>query len=407
MRILIVTQYIYPETFRSSDLAFELAKRGHSVDVLTGIPNYPTGRYFKGYGVLRKRFEKINGVRFFRCFQTPRKLFPSNIGLSINYLSFVVSASFWVLLYFSWKKYDVIITHEPSPITQILPALLLKKLKGTPVLSWIMDIWPDSITDSVSNRVRRIILPPLSKITESVYKGSDRILITSKKFSKFINRNSDYSDKIVYFPNWGDELYLKEGFTLPNLPKGFVIMVAGNLGESQDIPAITKAITLLKDVNEVKWVFLGDGSKRKWLEDYIEANDLSEYAIILGKYPSDTMLNFFLKSNAMLVSLSSGFDFLDATVPARLQSYMAAGRPVLAMIGSGGQEIINESNCGYAVNSGDSESLAELIKNIVLVDKENFEKLGQNGRLYFDKEFRLNKCIDNLEKIINGVINGN
>lgn len=128
MRILIITQYIYPETFRSSEMAFELAKRGHNVEVLTGIPNYPGGHFFDGYGLLHRRVEKISGVKFYRCFQTPRKLLPSIFGLSLNYLSFVISASLWVLFFFSFKKrYDVIITHEPSPITQILPAILLKK----------------------------------------------------------------------------------------------------------------------------------------------------------------------------------------------------------------------------------------------------------------------------------------
>lgn len=403
MRVLIITQYMYPETFRSTELAFELSERGYSVDVLTGIPNYPAGKYYNGYSIFKKRFEKINGVRIFRCFQTPRNLLPTIIGLSLNYISFVISACLWVLFFFSWKKYDIIITHEPSPITQILPALLLKKLKGTPVLSWIMDIWPDSITDSVNDSLKKILIPPLSKITNSVYKNSDRLLITSRGFKRFINRTSDYSYKIIYFPNWSIEMKSKIGFELPFIPEGFVIMTAGNLGESQDLESVSKAMLLLKDNSEIKWVFLGDGSKRKWLEDFIQTNQLFSNAFVLGKYPPDTMQNFFEKADAMLVSLSSGFDSLDATVPARLQSYMAAGRPVLAMIGIGGQEIIKESNCGYAVNSGDSEALVNVIKNKVLVNKSEFERLGTNGKLYFKREFQLSNCIDNLEHIINDV----
>ena len=123
MRILIVTQYIYPEPFKSSEMAFELSKRGHNVEVLTGIPNYPEGHYYSGYGLFKKRKEVVNGVKFYRCLQTPRKLLPGFLGQSLNYVTFMVNATLWVLFYFVWKKkYDAIITHEPSPITQIVPA---------------------------------------------------------------------------------------------------------------------------------------------------------------------------------------------------------------------------------------------------------------------------------------------
>ena len=153
MRILIVTQYYYPETFKSTDIGEELVRRGHQVDVLVGIPNYPEGRYYSGYGLFKKRHEIVNGVNVYRCFQTPRGKKASAIGLALNYISFVLSASLWVSFFFAWrKKYDVIITHEPSPITQIIPAIILGKLRRTPVYSWILDIWPDSMISSVGEK---------------------------------------------------------------------------------------------------------------------------------------------------------------------------------------------------------------------------------------------------------------
>lgn len=402
MRILVLTQYIYPEIFKSTDMVFELARRGHDVEVLTGIPNYPEGKYSKDYGIFKRRYEIVNGVRFFRCFQTPRRLLPSLIGLSMNYLTFAFSASLWVLFFFVWKKrYDVIITHEPSPITQVLPAILLGKIKNIPVYSWILDIWPDSVTDVLSPNKAKYITPILNKITNIVYKGSSKLLVSSKGFNDLINRKVDYGSKIMYFPNWSEDiLTMSDTFDIPKIPEGFIIMVAGNLGDAQNLDAVTQAMLLTKDEKEIKWVFVGDGCKKEWLDKFINTNHLNETALTLGRFPFEAMPAFYKKANAMLVSLTPGFKFLDVTVPARLQSYMSAGRPVLAMLGSGGTEIVHESNCGFAVKPGDYEGLVKVIKEKVLSDRSGFEKMGENGRRYFEKEFTLNLCIDHLEKII-------
>ncbi len=404
MRVLVLTQYIYPETFKSTDLVFELAKRGYSVDVLTGIPNYPEGHYFEGYGLFKKRIEKVNGVRFYRCFQTPRKLLPSLLGLSLNYLTFMVSAYFWVLFFFAWKKkYDAIITHEPSPITQILPAILLGKLKGAKVYSWIMDIWPDSVTDVLDGKKAMYIVPFLKWITNKVYKGSDKLLITSKGFEELINRDADYSDKIIYYPNWSEDiLNMDSSYETPSVPEGFVIMLAGNIGEAQNLEAVGEAMKLTHENKTIKWVFVGDGSKKQWLDSFIEQNCLKDTAVTFGRFPFKAMPAFFKKASAMLVSLAPGFKFLDVTVPARLQSYMSAGRPVLAMLGTGGAEIINESDCGYAVAPGDYKALVDVINESVLTDLEGFEKKGKNGRKFYEKEFDMGVCIDHLEAIIKG-----
>lgn len=403
MRILIVTQYIYPENFKSNELAFELAKRGHIVDVLTGIPNYPEGIYYNGYGLFKNRIEKKDGVTFYRCIQTPRGRKASGLGLACNYLSFVFFATLWILFYFAWKKrYDAIITHEPSPITQLIPAIILGKIRKVPVYSWIMDIWPDAIKNSVSTNIYRIIYPILNSVTEWTYKNSHKLLITSKGFEDLICRNNDYHDKIIYYPNWSvDMSVLKTDFQAPEMPKGFRIMLAGNLGESQNLDAIGECIKLLHDIKEVKWIFVGDGSWKNWLEKFIKDNGLDDVAFTLGRYPGETMPAFFQKANAMLVTLRGGFIDLDMTVPARLQSYMSAGRPVLAMIGKGGADLINESDCGYAVAPSDYQALADVIRNKVLTDKEEFEKKGMNGRLFYEENFMLDDCITHIENILN------
>lgn len=403
MRVLVVTQYIYPENFKSNELVFELAKRGHHVEVLTGIPNYPEGVYYKGYGIFSRRIEKKDGVKFYRCLQTPRGRKASGIGLALNYLSFVFSATLWVLFLFAWKKkYDAIITHEPSPITQLIPAIILGKLRKTKVYSWIMDIWPDSVEGSVSESAYRKIEPMLTALTEWTYRNSHKILVTSKGFIPLICRNADYSSKIVYYPNWSvDMLQSKSEFKIPAMPQGFKIMLAGNLGEAQDLEAIGEVMLLLKERKEIKWIFVGDGSAKPWLDEFIDKNNLHNTSYTLGRFPGDAMPVFFKEADAMLVTLRGGSTALDATVPARVQSYMSAGKPILGMIGQGTVDLVKEANCGYVVLPGDSKGLAEIIMTKVLPNREGFKQMGVNGREFFVKEFMLDTCISNMENILN------
>ena len=177
-------------------------------------------------------------------------------------------------------------------------------------------------------------------------------------------------------------------------------MIAGNLGKSQNLEAVTEVMLGLKDTYEVKWVFVGGGSCKGWLEQFIKDNGLEDRAICVGQYPFKAMPAFLKQADAMLVTLRNGFSHLEAVVPARLQSYMSAGRPVLAMIGCGGADIIEESKCGYAVPAGDTAALIKIIKEKVLSNKNAFEQMGQNGRDYYEKNYRMDMCIDNLEKII-------
>lgn len=401
-RIMVVTQYIYPENFKSNELVFELARRGYHVDVLTGIPNYPEGVYYKGYGLFKRRIEKKDGVKFYRCWQSPRGRKASGLGLGLNYVTFVFSATLWILFYFIWKKrYDAIITHEPSPITQLIPACLLGIIRKVPVYSWIMDIWPDAMKNSISPTLYKIISPILTSITEWTYRHSDKILITSKGFEELICRNADYHNKIVYYPNWSVDMSIgADKFPIPALPNGFKIVLAGNLGEAQDLDHIGEAMKLVQDLKEVKWIFVGGGSWKKWLDDFIQNNHLEDTAVTLGRFPASAMPAFFKQADAMLVTLRGGFIDLDMTVPARVQSYMSAGRPILAMIGKGTVDLIEEADCGYAVRSSDYKALAEVIRNKVLPDREGFEKKGLNGRRMFEQQFTLKKCIDHLEDII-------
>ena len=242
MRVLLLTQYFYPEYFKSNDIAFELVKRGYEVEALVGIPNYPEGVYHKGYGIFSKRVETVNGVKIFRCFQTPRGKKASPIGLAINYASFVLSATLWVLFFFAWKKkYDIILTHEPSPITQIVPAIILGKIRKSPVYSWILDIWPDSFI-SKAGGMAKFLMPPISSITEYVYRNSRFVMVSSKGMMPLVNRKHDYSNKLVYFPNWCDDILSLPKKETITLPLGFKVMMAGSINVGIGPDAVIKLV---------------------------------------------------------------------------------------------------------------------------------------------------------------------
>lgn len=399
MKILLVTQYFYPEIFRSNDIAFEFVRKGYDVDVLTSIPNYPIGKYFQGYGILKKRREKINGVNVYRVFQTPRGLKHSGLKLALNYCTYAFFSLFWVL-WFSVlrKKYKAIIVHQTSPITQALPAILLGKIKRVPVYTWVLDIWPDAMRSGGGFKNEKII-SIVDKFVQWVYRRSRNILISSENFRELVNRKANYDDKIIYFPNWCDDL-----LNMPNredsvlLPNGFRIMMAGNLGSAQDIRNVMKTIYLLKWIKEIYWIFVGDGSEKAYIEEFVEDNKIDN-VILTGKRPFEEMPAYFKQADVMLLTLRAEFPHLKAVVPARLQSYMSAGKPVLGMVDGGSASIINKSKCGICANAADYKTLAD---NIVYAyeHQEDIKNMGVNGRLYYEDNFTMQKCLDNLEKII-------
>lgn len=402
-RVLLVTQYFYPESFKSNDIAFELVKRGYEVDALVSIPNYPQGKYYKGYGLFQKRIERINGVKVYRAFQTPRGRKASGLGLSLNYLTYAFFASIWALFFSLFKrKYHSIIVFQTSPITQALPAVVLARLRKVPMYLWVQDLWPEAII-SGGNIKNKTILSFMDKVVKLIYTKSDKILISSKRMSESILSKGDFKNKILYYPNWAEKIFENPTYkNTPSLPNGYIIMFAGNLGSAQDLESVMKAALILKDT-EVKWVFIGDGSKKAWIEEFVEKNSLQNNVFLLGRYPIELMPSFYKQADALLLTLRSKFPHLKMIVPSKLQTYMTSGKPIIGMIDGGAADLIEEAVCGLSVNAGDYKALAELIIDKVLQNKDEFAKKGENGRIYFEKNFTLDGCINNLITIIEDV----
>lgn len=396
MRILIVSPHFFPENFKCNDVAFELARRGHKVTVLSDVPNYPGGRFFKGYGLFRRCRERVDGVEIIRTAIIPRGD-AGPVRLALNYVSFAVSGSLWALWLALTKRFDAILVHETSPLTVGIPAIIVKKMQRIPLYFWVLDLWPESLT-AAGGITSRPVLSFFAGMARFIYKNSRRILISSHGFEESICAKGPFKDKIEYFPNWPDKaLSSKAEYKIPEMPKGFIAMFAGNIGEAQDFDSLMKAAQLLKDRRDIHFVIVGDGRKREWAEAFAKENGLQGTVHFLGRHPLESMPSFFAKADAMIVSLKDELIFR-LTAPAKLQAYMSAGKPILGMISGEGSRIIEDARCGMAVDAGKAEAFAALVARMAaMTDKERSE-LGQNGLDYVKSHFAFQQRMDKLEE---------
>lgn len=399
-RVLIVAHNFYPEFFKSNDIASELVERGYFVDVLTGIPNYPEGEFYDGYGIFSRRREVYKGAKVYRVFQIPRGKRPGAVRLSLNYLSWAFCSTFWILFYFVFKhRYDAIIVHQTSPITQAWPALLLGALRRTPIYTWVLDIWPDSVIGFL-RKPSRVIEATLGWFTNVVYRRSKRILISSPGFRALVNRDGDYDNKIVDFPNWCDDILAMPTKEIPTLAKGFRVMMAGNMSDATGLEDVVEVMKRTAHNPNIVWVFVGGGNRVEWLKQRVKEENLERCCAIVGRYPFDYMASFYREADVMFISLKQTFlPHLEATIPARLQSYMSAGKPIVGMIGSGVSQFVKTIDCGICVPSGDIEGCASMILGLA-ENRPNLERWGNNARNYYINHFTKSQSISNLEEVI-------
>ena len=393
MRVLLVTQYFHPENFKSNDVAFELARRGYDVTVLTGLPNYPQGRIYEGYGIFRKRKETIEGVKVYRTLVIPRGD-GGGVRLALNYLSWAFIASLWAFFMAIFHRYDAVIVHETSPVTQGFPALVVKWMQRIPMFFWVLDLWPESL-QAAGNINNRFVIDFFTGVTRLIYRNSDKILMSSNGFRKSILDKGDFTDKLVYFPNWAEDIFSGTAEAeVPLMPEGFKVMFAGNVGEAQDFESVMKAAELLKGTG-VRLVIVGDGRRKEYVDAYIAEKGLSDVVYMLGRHPLEAMPAFFSKADVLFLSLKNDYIFT-LTTPAKLQAYMASGKPVLAMIDGDARQLIEDSGCGLACNAGDAEAFALSVMKMKEMPEDELRAYGKRGRSYFDAHFRKDGCIDNL-----------
>jgi glycosyltransferase involved in cell wall biosynthesis len=399
MKLLLISQYFWPEPFGINMLASALCKRGIEVTVLTGKPNYPDGLVYPGYsarGVTREDFEGVEVVRL--------PLFPrgkgSSIRLALNYFSFVVAGYVLGPWLMRRRRFDAVFVYAPSPLLQALPAIWLAGLKRVPLVLWVQDLWPESLsaTGFIKNSV---VLDLVRRCVRFIYHHVDRILVPSEAFRGPIEALSDEPRKIRYYPNAYVEHPVVEAqpaavqSLIADISRGFSVVFAGNLGVAQSLKTVIEAAEQLKETGEeIRFFLIGSGSQSDWLTAEVRRRGLGN-VVLPGRFPSSAMPNIYAASSALLVSLRDEpiFSF---TIPSKVQGYLAAGKPVIAAINGEGARIVIEAGAGVECAAGDSGALANAVSMLARLGADKRAKMGENGRRYAIENFSLDRLADDL-----------
>ena len=402
MKVLVVTQYFWPENFRINDLCIELKKRGHEITVLTGIPNYPEGTIDQNYLKKPNEFQNYSGVQIIRVPLIPRG--KKKLTLILNYLSFMFTCS-TIGVAKVWKyEYDLVFICQLSPATVAIPGLIISRVKRVPSVMWILDLWPDSLhAIGLINNIR--ILNILQSVMNFVYRKCDVLLVQSRSFKNKIDEQIKCKSKVKYIPTWAEDNFSTENRIINN-EKGnadFCVLFAGNIGKAQDVYCIINAAKELKEYPGIKFKIIGDGREAEGVRKAIEQLGLGKKVEMMGRYPLEDMPALFNLADAMLVTLQAK-EIFSMTIPGKLQSYLASGKPIIGAINGEARKVIEESNSGFCVPAEDYVALADRILQMSMLSKEELDELGANGRRFYEEEFSREKILDKFESSLLGVL---
>lgn len=403
MRILVISQYFWPEPFIINDLVQHLSRQGHKVTVLTGKPNYPDGKIYKGYeanGFQNKCF--CNEIDVFRVPLRPRGA-ASSLNLLRNYLSFIWSGLRYFPKFMKGRDVDVIFVFAPSPITSVIPAIPLKWRKKAHLAVWVQDLWPESL--AATGHVRNhLILALVGVVVKIIYRFTDTLLIQSRAFHAPIAKMVS-PRKIVYYPNsinlTAVASPVEEGLPadlVQLLDSKFCIVFAGNIGKAQAVETIVEAAKMLKDIPDCRLVLVGSGSMSDWAQEQKNVH-LLDNLVLAGRYPMSLMPCIYKRSAGLLVTLKKD-QLFSYTVPSKLQSYLAAGKPIIAALNGEGARVVEEAGAGLSCMAEDAKGLVSCIRELYKMPKEERQQMGENGHAYFLEHFEMSRQAEHLIDIL-------
>ena len=399
LRILVVTQYFWPETFRINDLVKFWKDNNHHVDILTGSPNYPEGKLFSEYKLDKKKFDNYCGASIFRVPVFLRRD-SRNFFLFLNYISFVLSTVICGSFLLRNKKYDIVFSFATSPLTSALPAIFFSKIKSCKSFIWVLDMWPDILLEL--KVIKNIyIYKIITAISKFIYKNFDYILSQSKSFQKKINFYNNNNNNNIYFPAWPESLVkYQDNEQKYNDDKTFKIVFTGNFGEAQNFDQVLKAAISLKNYNDIKWIIIGTGRELKKIKKFVLKEDIKNF-ILEGKKSIEDISYYHSIANVLFVSLKSG-KAISSTIPGKLQTYLSTNKFILGMIDGEAKKIIEESGVGLCVSPDDPE---ELVKKILYLKAhpEIIKKVNNNnlGQIYLEKNFNKDLILETLMQNFN------
>ncbi len=403
--ILLISQYFHPETFRVNDMACEWVKRGYKVTVLTGIPNYPMGKFFDGYDRKHKRHETWNGVDIIRIPLIPRgnssnKLINA-MGMAANYLSFVYSGRKWVKSKEAQNLHaDIVFTFEVSPMTQALIGVWYGKKYKVPSFLYVQDLWPENV-ETVTGIHNKMIIGPIDRMVDKIYKKTDQIFTTSPSFVNAITGRKKPVDKnkVHYWPQYAEEFYkpmeaqkIDELFAIRDY---YRIAFTGNVGTAQGLDVLIEAAKILRG-ERIRFVIVGDGRYLPTFKHLLSEYEIEDCFVFFPRVSAERVPEILSCVDAGFISFNNS-TLWERTIPAKLQSYMACGKAVIASASGETKRIIESANCGICTKTGDAVELATGIKRLISMDSV---ELGRNAVSYFKSHFDKSKLMDEMDKFI-------
>lgn len=379
--ILVISQYFYPEQFRINDICKEWVKRGYQVTVITGIPNYPIGKFYDGYGIFKKNKDIYCGVRIVRLPLIPRG--SNSVMLSMNYLSFVVTGGLWSL--FSKITADFVFIFEVSPMTQALPGVWYAKKHNIPCYLYVQDLWPDNV-EIITGIQNACILGLLNRMVHYIYKNCNRIFVTSKSFRTELIKRHVPKEKVVYWPQYAEDCY--KPVKRSGDSNCFTVVFTGNIGFAQGLEILPRTASFLKGEN-IRFLMVGEGRYREKLMEEIKENDVSAQFEFVGKVSPEHVPRYLAMADTAFISFMDS-PLFEKTIPAKLQSYMACGMPIVAVATGETKRLIEKAQCGICIPFGSAEQLASVVKRM---RHEDLRKMGENSWVFYKKLFDKNKLL--------------
>lgn len=392
-KILVICQYYKPEPFRISDICEEMVRRGHEVHVVTGYPNYPEGVLYDGYGKGKHIDEVIKGVRIHRCYTIPRKT--GTINRMLNYYSYAITSVAYVLskkcIASDGKSFDTVFCNQLSPVIMAHAAIAYKRKYKVPAIMYCLDLWPESLIAGGIER-KSFVYKYFHFVSKNIYKRMDKILITSRMFADYLKKEFGIDEEHTqYLPQYAEGIF--EQISEKKENGMFDFMFAGNIGAVQSVETIIKAAEILKN-ESVKFHIVGGGTDLERLQKMATGLNLDNVNFY-GRRPLEEMPLFYEKADAMLITLSAD-PVLSLTLPGKVQSYMAVGKPIIGAIDGETRAIIEDAECGFCGKAEDADELARNIRRFV--DDSMRKKMGWNARKYYEEHFEKSKFIDRLER---------
>lgn len=383
MKILVFSQHFWPESFRINDVAQSLAAAGHEVTVLTGQPNYPSGRVFEGYRAASTGVQRFGALQVHRVPLVPRGQ-GSAWRLVANYLSFIVSATVVGAWRLRGQRFDVVFVYASSPLLQALAAIALARLKGAALVTWVQDLWPQSLQATGYVRNPRV-LAAVAAVVRWIYAHQDLVLVQSPGFVAPVRALAKALLPVHVHANPSEQAGVETTSPALALPPGFNIVFAGNLGTAQALDSVLDAAELLRDLPGVRFVLVGSGQRSDWLAEQVRTRQLDN-VLLPGRFEPPHMPAILAQAQALLVSLVDD-PAMAQTVPSKVQSYLAAGKPVLAALRGEGARVVAEAGAGLACSPADAAALAGAVRQLHALSETERQGMGDAGRAYHDAHY--------------------